>query len=181
MSMSDPEHDLQWNERVQDWLDGEPDERERVLIEAHLRSCEWCQQSLNEFETLDAALKQASPKLTLDEGFNARLFAQIDQHSEAQRLEARQRAQAEFQAELNALSRNWRRTLTTILPSVIAGIAIAFALAMYFDTAAWTQQLAAESAEEIRGVDSSFIHLLLTATIGAAIGYVVARWMAAEE
>ena len=179
--MSNPEHDLEWNDRLQDWLDGESDERERVLFDSHVASCESCQQRWRDLQTLDAALQNVSPTLTLDEMFDARLFAKIDQASDAQRSEARARAQAEFQAEITALSRNWRRTLTTILPSVLAGIAIALALAMYFDTAEWTQQFAAESAGEIKGVDASFIHLLLTSTIGAAIGYVVARWMTAEE
>ena len=179
--MSNPEHDLEWNDRLQDWLDGESTERERALAESHVASCESCQQKLREFETLDAALKDVSPKLALDAAFDARLFAKIDEASEAQRLQARARAQAEFQAEIHALTRNWRRTLTTILPSVLAGIAIALSLATYFDTTEWTQQLAAQSAGEIKGVDASFIKLLLTSTIGAAIGYVVARWMTAEE
>jgi hypothetical protein len=144
-------------------------------------SCESCRQRWRDLQILDTALKDVSPQLTLDETFDMRLFAEIDEASEAQRSQARARAQAEFQAEVHELSRNWRRTLTTILPSVLAGIAIALALAMYFDTAEWTQQLAAESAGEIKGVDASFIHLLLTSTIGAAIGYVVARWMTAEE
>jgi anti-sigma factor RsiW len=179
--MSNPEHDLEWNDRLQDWLDGESDERERALAESHVASCESCQQRLRELEGLDAALDDLAPRLTLDETFDARLFAKIDEASEAQRSQARTRAQAEFQAELYALSRNWRRTLTTILPSVLAGIAIALALAMYFDTAEWTQQFATESAGEIKGVDASFVHLLLTSMIGAAIGYVVARWMTAAE
>ena len=179
--MSNPEHDLEWNDRLQDWLDGESTERERALAESHVASCESCQQKLREFETLDAALKDVSPKLALDAAFDARLFAKIDEASEAQRLQARARAQEEFQAEIHALTRNWRRTLTTILPSVLAGIAIALSLATYFDTTEWTQQLATQSADEIKGVDASFIKLLLTSTIGAAIGYVVARWMTAEE
>jgi anti-sigma factor RsiW len=179
--MSNPEHDLEWNDRLQEWLDGESDERERVIAESHVASCESCQQRLRDLEALDAALKYASPKLTLDETFDTRLFARIDEAGEAQRSQARTRAQAEFQAELYALSRNWRRTLTTILPSVLAGIAIALALTMYFDTTEWTQQIATESAGEIKGVDASFIHLLLTSMMGAAIGYVVARWMTAEE
>lgn len=179
--MSNPEHDLEWHDRLQDWLDGESDERARELTESHLASCESCRQRLQELQTLDAALINLSPPMALNETFDARLFAQIDAASEAQRLEARARAQAEFQAELHALSRNWRRSLTTILPSVLAGIAIAMALAMYFDTSEWTQQLATQSAGEMKGVDASFIRLLFTATIGAAIGYVVARWMTGAE
>lgn len=179
--MSSRDHDLEWNERLQDWLDGELDDREHGLTESHLRSCESCQQRLHDLEALDAALIEASPTLTLDASFDARLFERIDEASEVRRAEARARAQAQFQAEIHALSRNWRRTLTTILPSVLAGIAFALGLAMYLDTAEWTQRLAAEGAGEMKGVDASFIHLLFTATLGAAIGYVVARWIAAEE
>ncbi len=175
--MRNPEHDLEWNDRLQDWLDGDIEAGEQTLIESHLRECDTCQQHLLEFETLDTALSSAAPPIALDDTFDARVLAQIDATSDARRVQARQRVQAEVQAELRELSRNWRRTLGTILPGVLAGIAIALSMAIYFDTAEWVRAFAAQSAGEIEGLNATFIHLFLTSSVGAAIGYTVARWL----
>jgi anti-sigma factor RsiW len=171
------EHDLEWNALLQEWLDGDLDLREQAQVTTHLQTCEACQQSVSELRALDDQLTEVTPSMALDDSFDARLFAQIDAQSEAQKLEARRRVQSQIQEELQALSRNWRRTLGTMLPGVLAGIAIALCASMYFDTAQWVRSFAAEGANEIAGVDASFIHLLLTSTIGAAIGYFIARWL----
>lgn len=171
------QHDLEWTERLQDWLDGELAPSESAELDAHLASCERCQTQLRELESLDAALRSAAPPVALDSSFDARLLAQIDEIDEARRAAARQRIQTEVQAELQLLARNWRRTLATIIPGIIAGIALAFALASYFETADWVRALAERSAGEIGRTNALFLHALLTSAIGGAIGYVVARWM----
>jgi hypothetical protein len=68
-----------------------------------------------------------------------------------------------------------------MLPSVLAGIAFTLALTLYFDTAQWLQAFAADRAGEIAGMNSNFIHLLITSGLGAGIGYGVARWLSAEQ
>lgn len=172
------EHDLEWSERLQDWLDGELAPSEQAAFDAHLATCERCQTQLRKLESLDAALRTAAPPVSLDSSFDARLFAQIDEIDEARRAAARQRVQAEIQAELQVLARNWRRTLATIIPGIIAGIALAFAFASYFETADWVRALAERGAGEIGRANAMFIHALLTSAVGGAIGYAVARWMA---
>jgi anti-sigma factor RsiW len=171
------EHDLDWNDQLQDWLDGELDSSARAQLDTHVASCASCQAKLRQFERLDDALQAATPPIALDSSFDARLFAQIDEADEARRAAAREQVQAEIQTELQLLARNWRRTLGAIIPGVIAGIALAFALAIYFDTADWARALADQSAGEIGRTNALFIHALLTSGIGAAIGYVVARWL----
>lgn len=171
------EHDLDWNDRLQDWLDGELDASEQAVLDTHVASCTRCQEKLRRFERLDEALRAATPPISLDNSFDARLFAQIDEADEARRAAARERVQAEIQTELQLLTRNWRQTLGTIIPGIIAGIALAFALAVYFDTAEWVRALADQSAGEIGRTNALFVHALLTSGVGAAIGYVVARWL----
>lgn len=171
------EHDLEWSERLQDWLDGELAPSEQAEFDAHLASCEHCRAQLEALQSLDAALRTAAPPVALDSSFDANLFSQIDAIDEAQRAAARQRLQAELQSELQTLASNWRRTLATIIPGVIAGIALAFGLASYFETADWVRALADQSAGEIGRSNALFVHALLTSGIGGAIGYTVARWM----
>lgn len=179
--MNDQDHDAAWNDRLQEWLDGELETDEHALVRSHLESCAQCQQSLAALALLDGKLKTSIASTTLDHAFDARLFAQIDAVSDSQRIEARQRAQAQLQAELEALSRNWERTLLGLLPSLLAGIAFTLALTMYFDTAEWLRAFAANGAGQIGGVDSGFIHLLLTSAMAAAIGYGIARWLSPTE
>lgn len=179
--MSDREHDAAWNDRLQDWLDGDLEAQDQALVEAHLQSCEQCQRTFDALQALNHQLATSISPTPLDQSFDARLFAQIDAASDAERVAARQRAQAQLQAEIQALSRNWKQTLLSMLPSVLAGIAFTLALTLYFDTAHWLQAFAADSAGEIAGLNSNFIHLLLTSGLGAAIGYGVARWLSAEQ
>jgi anti-sigma factor RsiW len=171
------EHDLDWNERLQDWLDGELDSSEQAEFDTHVASCTRCREKLRQFERMDEALRAATPPISLDNSFDARLFAQIDEADGARRAAARERVQAEIQTELQLLTRNWRQTLGTIIPGIIAGIALAFAFTVYFDTADWVRALADESAGEIGRTNAMFVHALLTSGVGAAIGYVVARWL----
>jgi anti-sigma factor RsiW len=170
------EHDQQWQGLLHDWLDDalEPDERERLA--AHLEQCEECAALLDELTALDRELRTQLRPVALDARFDARLFAQIDTESEASRLAARQRAQAEIAQELQTLTRHWRRTLATLIPGIIAGIALAFAGVNYF-AAEWSAQL--DPGATALGMQSAaLLKSLLTAGIGACIGYAVARWLA---
>lgn len=175
--MTTSDHDLDWNERLQDWLDGDLAAGEQAQVEAHVDSCNACQEQLAALKAVDEALVAAAPRLTLDEDFDARLFAQISSDDEARRAAARERVQQELEAGLTRLARDWRRTLAIIIPGVLAGIALAFGLAEYFDTAEWVQSMTARSAGEIGMLNAMHLHALLTSAIGAATGYLVARWL----
>jgi anti-sigma factor RsiW len=179
--MTTSNHDLDWNEQLQDWLDGELTHEERARVEAHIESCPSCQQQLAVLKSLDDALVHAAPRLSLDQDFDARLFAQIESDDEARRAAARERVRQELEQGLTKLTRDWRRTLATIIPSVLAGVAIAFGLAEYFDTAAWARSMMAESAGEIGAINAMHLHTILTSAIGAATGYVIARWLTPLE
>ena len=113
------EHQLEWNDRLQDWLDGDIDGTDSAAVESHLADCGICQQQLAAFEALDKELFSAAPAPGLSAGFDQRLFAQIDAIDETQRVAARRRAEEELQENLRALSRGWRRTLAFIVPGVV--------------------------------------------------------------
>jgi anti-sigma factor RsiW len=172
------EHSLEWNERLQDWLDGELNGADTAAFEAHLTACAQCQQSVEEFEQLDTALIEASPPLQLNAAFDARLFAQIDTIDDSKRAEARRRIEQEWQQQIHALSRGWRRTLAFVIPGVVAGIAIAFALASWLDSSGMTSTLVAQGAAELGGGATDFLRIGVTAIIGAALGMLVAPWLA---
>ena len=73
------EHDNDWNERLQDMLDGELESSAQAEFDTHVASCTRCREKLRQFERMDEALQAAAPPISLDSSFDARLFAQIDE------------------------------------------------------------------------------------------------------
>jgi len=171
-SVSD--HHLEWNDRLQDWLDGDLSEH-GAEIEQHLGTCEICQEQLEQLQALESSLIEVVPRPRLDASFDARLFEQIESMDEARRATARARVEAERQQSLEALARSWRRTLVFVLPGILGGIALAFALAGYLDASGISGRLA-QSASELGG-NAGMIQTLLTGLLGAAFGGGMARWL----
>lgn len=169
------DHHLDWNDRLQDWLDGDVEAGESELIEAHLGECRICQARLAELELLDGALRAAAPRSTPDAGFDQRLYARIGAIDEGQRAQARQRVEQELQQNLHALSRGWRRTLAFLIPGVIAGLALAFALSAWLDGSDVTRALIAPTPASL-GHD--LVRWTLSALAGTSLGLAVSRWLA---
>jgi len=170
-------HSEEWDARLQDWLDGELNTADNALFEAHLAGCGTCQQSLEALERLDEALVEASPPLQLDQAFDQGLFAQIEAIDDNKRAEARRLAEQEWQQQLQTLSRNWKRTLAFVIPGVIAGIALAFAVTAWLDSSGITNNLIAQGTAELGG-SSDMIRVGITALIGTSLGLLVAPWLA---
>jgi anti-sigma factor RsiW len=176
--MIDPtSHFSEWNDRLQEWLDGDLSASEAAALQAHMADCELCRARAEELRELDFNLANASPRLALDEAFDARLFARIDAIDETQRAEARRRIEQELQQNLQALARGWRRALLFIIPGAIAGLALAFGLASWLSDANVMQQLVSESAKLGSG-NAGQVHLIVTTVLGAGLGGMIARWLA---
>lgn len=171
-------HSAEWDGRLQDWLDGELNTTDAAVFEAHLAGCGECQQTIEALERLDEALVEATPPLALDQGFDERLFARIDAIDETKRAEARRRLEQEWQQELRALSRNWKRTLAFVIPGVIAGIALAFGILAWLDSSGITSNLVAQGSAELGGGSTDLLRMGLTGLIGAGLGMAVAPWLA---
>jgi anti-sigma factor RsiW len=171
------EHRLEWNDRLQDWLDGDLSASEAAALQAHMTDCDLCRARAQELQELDRSLKSAAPRLELDAAFDARLFAQIDAIDESKRAEARRRVEQELQRDLQALARGWRRALLFIVPGVVAGIVLAFGLSSWLNDASVMQALVTESARLGSG-NSGLVHVIATAVLGAGLGGMIARWLA---
>ena len=175
---SAPQHSEEWDHRLQDWLDGELNTADASVFEAHLAGCGTCQQAVEALEKLDAELVAATPPLQLNRDFDQRLFAQIDAIDESKRTEARRRLEQEWQQQMHALSRNWKRTLAFVIPGVIAGIAMAFAVMAWLDSSGITNNLIAQGTAELGSGSADMLRIGLTGFIGAALGMAFAPWLA---
>lgn len=176
--MQQPGDHSQWQDSLQDWLDGELNPADSARFEAHLADCADCQSSLTEFEQLDEALIEAAPPLQLNAAFDQNLFSQIDAIDESKRLEARRRLEQEWQQQMQALARNWRRTLAFVIPGIIGGIVLAVALMSWLDSSGITNNLVAQGAAEFGGRSVDYLRLGITAVVGGAFGMLVAPWLA---
>ena len=171
-------HDIQWNDRLQDWLDGDLDAADSAALQAHMADCAGCRARADELQTLDRDLRSATPRLALDDSFDAKIFAQLDAIDETKRAEARRRLEQELQQNLHALARGWRRALLFVVPGVIAGVALAFALTWWLTDAGLMRALIMQSAAEFGSGNASLVQPIVTALLGAAVGGLIARWFA---
>jgi anti-sigma factor RsiW len=172
------EHELAWNDRLQDWLDGDLNAAGEAALQAHLADCAMCRARADELQTLDQSLQLASPRLALDDAFDAKIFAQIATIDDSKRAAQRQRLEQELQQNLQALRRGWRRALLFIVPGVIAGVALAFALAWWLNDAGLMRTLIVQSAAEFGTNNSSQVQLIVMTLLGASLGGTLARWLA---
>lgn len=177
MKQQQPDHS-KWDDSLQDWLDGALSTADGAAFEAHLAKCSHCQQNLGDFEELDTALIDSAPPLALDATFDKKLFAQIDAIDDSKRIEARRRLEQEWQQQMQALARNWRRTLAFVIPGVIGGIVLAMALLSWLDSSGVTSNLVAQGAAELGGGAIDYLRFGITAMVGAAFGMLVAPWLA---
>lgn len=173
-----PAEHSKWDDSLQDWLDGALNSADLAAFEAHLAHCAQCQQSMGDFEELDAALIDSAPALQLDTAFDQKLFAQIDAIDEGKRIEARRRLEQEMQQQMQNLARNWRRTLAFVIPGIIGGIVLAVAMMSWLDSSGITNNLVAQGAAEFGGRSVDYLRLGITGVVGAAFGMLVAPWLA---
>jgi anti-sigma factor RsiW len=178
LSATSQVHSEEWDGRLQDWLDGELNTADAAVFEAHLAGCGECRQTVEALEKIDEALVEATPPIALDSTFDQRLLARIGAIDETKRAEARRRLEQEWQQQLHALSRNWQRTLAFVIPGVIAGIALAFAVLAWLDSSGVTSNLVAQGSAELGGGSTDLLRMGLTGLIGAGLGMAVAPWLA---
>jgi len=170
-------HLLDWNDRLQEWLDGELSETERRVVDAHLATCAMCPEQLELLRELDGTLAVAAPRLQLDAAFDTRLMREIDAIDDQQRIRMRQRLEQERQAQLRSLSRHWRRSLAFVIPGVVAAMALIFALIGSLDHSDISRNLLIQGSGEFARHSALYVQALIIAVIGGGIGLTVARWL----
>ncbi|HYM36639.1 MAG TPA: hypothetical protein VET48_14665 [Steroidobacteraceae bacterium] len=122
---SDADHLIQWQDRIQDAIEGNAD----AELRAHLQTCEICRNHHAKLRSLHAQLATKfanAPSLGAD--FSASVFAQIDSHEQARRAAAKQRAEQEFQKRVGAFRLDWREIFQRHFGNVVATLTVLVAL-----------------------------------------------------
>jgi anti-sigma factor RsiW len=170
-------HVLAWNDRLQEWLDGDLSDADRRAVDAHLATCSICPDQLEELRELDTLLSAAAPRLSLDAAFDARLMLEVDAFDHQQRARLRQKLEQERQQQLQSLSRRWKQSLAFVIPGVVAALALIFALVASLDHSGLSRSLTAESTGELGRNAALYVQAAFIALIGGGIGLTVARWL----
>jgi anti-sigma factor RsiW len=118
----------EWDERLQDWIDGDLDPSGAAALEAHVAGCSACQARMSGFRALDTTLAKALAPPALSEAFDRRLLEHVDRASTSERTAARARLEREWQAQMRAFSRQWRHALGSMLLNLLLGTALLVAL-----------------------------------------------------
>jgi anti-sigma factor RsiW len=126
--VADSTDHLDWDERLQDWIDGDRDPSASAALEAHIAGCARCLARRSAFRAVDSALSRGVPRQALSADFDRVLLERIDRIPVSDRAAARARLEQAWQAELGAFSRQWRAALRSMILNALlaAGLLAAF-------------------------------------------------------
>jgi anti-sigma factor RsiW len=168
------QHDLEWNDRLQDLLDGDVEGPDRATLEAHVASCARCRAQFAKLKKLDALLHARIDEPHLSPSFDQQVYARINALDTRARDRARRRIDRELQENLETLAQFRRRGLLSMLGGAVAGVALAFALITWADQTGITNAVVGAASRAGAG-QPGILHTLLTIVIGATIGAAVSR------
>jgi anti-sigma factor RsiW len=126
-----PEH-CDWEERLQNWIDGDLHPAQFAAVAEHIASCTSCHARMNRLRAVDAALSGSFSQATLDESFDRKVFERIASAAKTDRVAARARIEREWQDQIAALSDQWRDVWKVIILNAVAGVAVLIALTTAF-------------------------------------------------
>jgi anti-sigma factor RsiW len=126
-----PEH-CDWEERLQDWIDGDLDSAQLAAVDEHIASCISCRARMNPLQAVDAALSRSLSQSTLDESFDRKVLERIASAAKTDRVAARARIEREWQDQIAALSDQWRNVWKAIILNAVATVAVVIALTTAF-------------------------------------------------
>jgi anti-sigma factor RsiW len=178
--MSDIEqHDREWNDRLQDLLDGDVASGERAMLELHVAGCTRCRTQFSRLKRLDVLLRTKLDRPFAATGFDQQVHARINAMDDQARDKARRRMERELQENLQTLASGWRRGLLSVIGGAIAGIALALAFLAWANDAGLARSFADAASSGIGSGYAGLAHTFATILFGAAIGAGVSRLLTA--
>lgn len=176
--MSDIEHhDFEWNDRLQDLIDGDGIGSARAATEAHIAGCKRCRSQFTKLKKLDALLQASVDRPGPGASFDQQVLARINAFDAQARETARRRADRELKDNLERLSNDWRRRLLGVLGGATAGAALAVALIEWMNRTGVANALIGAANNSVGGGHTGTLHTFVMLAIGATVGAVVSRWV----
>jgi anti-sigma factor RsiW len=121
--------DCEWEERLQDWLDGDIDASESQLVSAHAATCPTCGERLAALRALDDQLSVGLPPVALGQAFNRRVLAATGLLSRDTAAPAR--LEREWQQQKTWLLRGRRRIFFWVSIDILAVAALVALVASF--------------------------------------------------
>jgi anti-sigma factor RsiW len=178
--MSDIEqHDREWNDRLQDLLDGDAAGVDRATFESHVAGCTRCRTQFTKLKRLDSSLRSKIERPFVGATFDQQVFARINAMDEQARDKTRRRMERELQDNLQILAAGWRRGLLSVIGGAIAGVALALAFLAWANDAGLAHAVADAASSGMGTGYAGLAHTVATILFGAAIGAGVSRLLTA--
>jgi predicted anti-sigma-YlaC factor YlaD len=115
-------HLSQWQDHLQDSLDGALVAAEQAKLDEHLSTCAECRAEQTKLLALHALFeRQLGNAPTLSADFSARVLASVDEQEQARRAAAKVRAERDFQKRRQAFELDWRSLWQRHMGSIVAG------------------------------------------------------------
>lgn len=176
--MSDIEHhDFEWNDRLQDLIDGDAVGSARAATEAHIASCKRCRSQFTQLKKLDALLQSSVERPGPGASFDNQVFARIAAFDAQGRETARRRVDRELKDNLERLAHDSRRRLVGVVGGATAGAALVVALMGWMNQTGVANALVGAASNSVGGGHTGTIHTFVMLAIGATVGALVSRWV----
>ncbi len=170
--------DCEWQERLQEWIDGDLGAGESEAVLAHAARCASCGEQMNALRAIHDQLATCLPRTTLDDEFNRRVLMGVDSAS-TDVDSARAHLEGDRRAQEAALIRRLRRIYNwTILDLV--GILLLTGLATTVwqtlpDVSAWLDR-------EFALTDySPWLVCVSLASLSTVVAFAIVRLLATTE
>lgn len=113
-----------WDERLQDWLDGDLGPGEAAAVATHIASCTACQTRASALQAIDTALAEAFSQPRLTASFDRHVLERVATTRQADQAAARARAEREWQEQKATLAHQWHSAWRSTLLNTLAGVAL---------------------------------------------------------
>lgn len=130
--MSDNLEHSDWEDQLQDWVDGDLDIAQSAALEEHLSGCSACRARMKALQAVDGLLCRSLPPEALDASFDCRVLERVAKIEMANWAATRERLERERQAQIAALAWQWRRAWRALALNIVAAGAVLIALAAGF-------------------------------------------------
>ncbi|MBV8909237.1 MAG: zf-HC2 domain-containing protein [Gammaproteobacteria bacterium] len=122
--MADSADHFDWDERSQDWIDGDLDPSGSAALEAHIAGCARCRARRSAIQAVDSTLSRSLPREALSADFDRSVLARIERAPMSDRAAARARLEQAWQAEVGAFARQWRSALRSMVLNALLAAAL---------------------------------------------------------
>lgn len=163
-----------WDEWLQDRIDGDLEPTQSTALDEHIASCSACRARLDALRAVDAALSGHLSGEVPGASFDQIVLKHIVAAADADRDAARARVEQEWRDQMAVLSRQWHKAWRSMILNALAGSALLVAMVTTLRALPFLSRLTARVWPLMQHVA---VLPLMTLPVAAGLTF-VALWLA---